>query len=375
MGLSTKSQTVKNWINTFVQKYFNLETFLDKNENLYIDSLDLKKWFTVNRLRGENLNLPAVIRCSSYENALSFVEGFWFAHGEDLGAFGNYSSGVPVPCSSLLNELLQLCRSLDCLVVAERLGKRDNTLYMLNRDVISEERFWKDVHSNEYWLDPIKSITPSECNTYDIEVENAHHYRLGGVISHNTLSLLGHCTSGVHPAFSQYYIRRIRVSSDSKLIQLAESHNYPVEYQMNFDGSTDYSTKIISFPYAFPDGTITADECTAVQQLEYVRRLQTEWSDNAVSVTVVYKLEELSEIKAWLKANYNDSVKAVSFLLYSGHGFKQAPLEKISKEQYEKMISEVKPFTVSKVDAFVNSEADEKFQMEAECVGGVCPMK
>ena len=376
----TKSGSVKEWIKSFVSRVFHLE-ISEPDDGLYIDSAKLKTWFCLNKCKDKN-NVPKLIRCSSYKILHSFMEGFWFGNNEGVGKFGDSWSGV-ISSKSLLNQLLQICRSLSYIVFAGQMegGKfadhleHNNMLFFMNRDIANPHRYWEDDHSNDYWLDPIVSITASQCETYDIEVENAHHYRLGGVISHNTLSLLGHCTSGVHPAFSQYYIRRIRVSSDSKLIQLAESHNYPVEYQMNFDGSTDYSTKIISFPYAFPDGTITADECTAVQQLEYVKRLQTEWSDNAVSVTVVYKLEELPEIKAWLKTNYNDSVKAVSFLLYSGHGFKQAPLEKITKEQYEKMISEVKPFTVSKVDAFINSEADENLQMEAECVGGVCPMK
>jgi hypothetical protein len=48
-----------------------------------------------------------------------------------------------------------------------------------------------------------------------------------------------------------------------------------------------------------------------------------------------YKKEELPEIKQWLKENYKDSVKSVSFLLHSEHGFKQAPYEEITKEDAE----------------------------------------
>ena len=219
----------------------------------------------------------------------------------------------------------------------------------------------------------IVSIKDSSCPTYDIEVENAHHYRLNGVISHNTLSILGHCTAGIHPGFAQYYIRRIRVASESKLIQVAKDHGYPVEYVQNFDGTNDYNTQVISFPYALPEGTILAENCTAVDQLEYVKRLQTEWSDNAVSVTVYYRKEELPEIKEWLRLNYNNSVKTVSFLLHSDHGFKQAPLEKISKEQYEAMMSTTRPIT--NVGGICYTSEDEKFVGENECVGGSCPLK
>jgi hypothetical protein len=119
----------------------------------------------------------------------------------------------------------------------------------------------------------------------------------------------------------------------------------------------------------FPDGTVLAKDCTAVKQLEYVKRMQTEWSDNAVSVTVYYRKEELPEIKEWLRKNYNDSVKAVSFLLHSEHGFLQAPLEEITKEEYDKLVSEVQPITDLKGICYTEDE------LEQECAGGQCPIR
>ena len=37
--------------------------------------------------------------------------------------------------------------------------------------------------------------------------------------------------------------------------------------------------------------------------------------------------------------NFNENIKTCSFLLHSEHGFDQAPLEEITKEKYEEMIS------------------------------------
>ena len=188
-----------------------------------------------------------------------------------------------------------------------------------------------------------------------------------------TLSLLGGCTSGIHPGFSRYYIRRIRISSESKLIELAKKNGYPVEYSKNFDQSIDPNTQIVSFPYSLPEGTVFADECTALQQLEYVKRLQTEWSDNSVSCTVYYRKEELDDIKEWLRKNYNNSIKSVSFLLHSDHGFQQAPLEKISKEQYDLMKSQCNNITSTEGICF--SVKDEEFVGEGECTNGSCPIR
>ncbi len=183
-----------------------------------------------------------------------------------------------------------------------------------------------------------------------------------------TLSLLAGVTSGVHPAYSQYMIRRIRIASNSPLANLCRKHGYHSEYQKNFDGTEDKNTVVVSFPVAVPEGTVLAKELTAIDQLEYVKRLQTEWSDNAVSCTVYYKKEELDGIKEWLKKNYNNSLKTVSFLLHNEHGFKQAPLEEITKEQYEEYAARVQPI--------ISGDVSESDMLESfECVGGVCPVK
>jgi phosphoribosylformimino-5-aminoimidazole carboxamide ribonucleotide (ProFAR) isomerase len=117
-----------------------------------------------------------------------------------------------------------------------------------------------------------------------------------------------------------------------------------------------------------PIGTVLAKDTSAVRQLEFVKRLQSEWSDNSVSVTVYYRKEELPEIKQWLKENFNFSVKTVSFLLHNEHGFKQAPYEEITKEKYEELISKVTPITSVNV-----AESDMKDSFE--CAGGMCPIK
>lgn len=183
-----------------------------------------------------------------------------------------------------------------------------------------------------------------------------------------TLSLLAGVTPGAHPGYSQYYIRRIRMAANSNLVNLCRVNGYEVEYQRNFDGSQDNNTVIVSFPCKFPEGTKLAKDMTAVDQLNVIKELQTNWSDNAVSCTIYYKKEELDSIKSWLKQNYNDNVKTVSFLLHNDHGFDQAPLEEITKEKYEEMVSKVKPITKVEVN-----ESDLLDSME--CEGGVCPIK
>jgi hypothetical protein len=183
-----------------------------------------------------------------------------------------------------------------------------------------------------------------------------------------TLSLLAGVTPGVHPGYSQYFIRRIRMASNSNLVNLCRENGYHVEYQRNFDGSEDKNTVVVSFPCKYPDGTVVAKDVTAIDQMNFVKELQKNWSDNAVSCTVYYKKEELPVIKEWLKNNYNSNVKTVSFLLHSDHGFDQAPYEEITKEKYEELVAKTKPITAVEV-----KESD--LLDSTECLTGACPVK
>ena len=209
-----------------------------------------------------------------------------------------------------------------------------------------------------------------DLRAFDKEYSALHGFpesiKLTTVKPSGTLSLLPGVTSGCHPAYSHYMIRRIRIAADHSLVQVCRDHGYPVEYQRNFDGTDDYSTMVVSFPFAYPEGTKIASEMTAIDQLETVKWLQDNWSDNSVSCTVYYRKEELPEIKKYLAKNYKNNHKSLSFLLHNEHGFKQAPLEEITKEVYDALVASTR--LITKVE-------DASFEGDLECVGGACPVK
>jgi ribonucleoside-triphosphate reductase len=182
-----------------------------------------------------------------------------------------------------------------------------------------------------------------------------------------TLSLLAGSTPGVHPAYSQYYTRRVRMSSADALVNTCRDLGYHVEYALNFDGTEDHSTVVVSFPCFAGDNAVISKDMPATQQLDLMKKIQTVWSDNAVSVTVYYRQNELEEIKAWLEKNYAHSIKSVSFLLHNEHGFAQAPYEEITQEVYEKTSLKIRPIT----DLYIGEGDIESM----ECVSGVCPIK
>jgi ribonucleotide reductase alpha subunit len=183
-----------------------------------------------------------------------------------------------------------------------------------------------------------------------------------------TLSLLGGATPGVHPAFSEYYMRTVRMSSSDALVQICKDMGYHVEFLINFDGTENRDTVVVYFPCKTPEGSILTKDMDVIKQLDMVKKLQTVWSDNAVSVTAYYKPEELDTLKTWLKDNYEHNVKSVSFLLFKDHGFKQAPYQEIDETAYLTASAKVKPLTN------ISTGSTEMLEM-AECAGGACPIR
>jgi ribonucleotide reductase alpha subunit len=297
------------------------------------------------------------------------------------------------PCAEQSLESYETCCLAEVFLPniksKEELYKVVTYLYRINKHSLSlnchSEETSKIVHKNmrmgigitgylqategkKSWLPDTYEYLRNYDKEYSKEKGFPESIKLTTVKPSGTLSLLAGVTPGVHPAYSRYYIRRIRIASNSSLANLCRKHGYHSEYQKNFDGTEDRNTVVVSFPCSVPEGTVLAKDLTAVQQLEYVKRLQTEWSDNSVSCTVYYRKEELDTIKNWLKINYNNGIKTVSFLLHNEHGFTQAPFEEITENEYNEYCKLVTPITSGSV-------GDLDMLDTFECVGGICPIK
>jgi ribonucleoside-triphosphate reductase len=219
------------------------------------------------------------------------------------------------------------------------------------------------------WLAPVYSYLDDLDKEYSKEQGISESVRLTTVQPSGTLSLLPGVTPGVHPAFARYYIRRVRFGAADPLVDACRRRGYKVVWDVGLDGREDHTRYVVEFPCKSPDNAVLAKDMTAVEQLNWVKKMQTEWADNAVSVTVYYRKEELSLIKEWLSENYTDSVKSVSFLLHSDHNFPLPPYEEIDEDTYQKMLNKVDYSAPLVMDAS-GTELDP-----TECVGGACPIR
>jgi len=180
--------------------------------------------------------------------------------------------------------------------------------------------------------------------------------------------LLGAAGEGIHPAYSRYMIQRIRIASSDKLIQRLQQAGHFMEPVRRFDGTVDTTTQVVDFYLQAPDNCPIADEGFGMkEQLESLLLAQEHWADQAVSITVYYKEEDMPFLKHWVTENLH-RIKTVSFLKHSGHGFDQAPKEPITKEQYEELSSKISPLDIDGVG--VGDMASG-----IECEGGACPIR
>lgn len=151
-----------------------------------------------------------------------------------------------------------------------------------------------------------------------------------------TISLLPGEPPGIHYPHSEHYIRRIRVGVHSPLVQYALRVGYPVEPAIG----QEESTVVVSFPVKEEFFRRGKSDVSIWEQVANAVAYQKFWADNQVSITVTFKPEEQDDIKHVLEL-YEDSLKGISFLPISEHGYEQAPYEEITEEQYNTMIAEV----------------------------------
>jgi len=219
------------------------------------------------------------------------------------------------------------------------------------------------------WLSDVYENLKKFDKSYSKEKNWPTSVRLTTVQPSGTLSLLPGVTPGIHPAFAKYYIRRVRFGSADPLVEACRKRGHKVVWDVGLDGREDHTRYVVDFPCKSPENSVLASEMTAIQQLEWVKKMQTLWADNAVSVTVYYRKEELAGIKEWLEKNYDNSVKSVSFLLHVDHNFPLPPYEEITEDEYAKMLSKI-DFSVKLQSGITNSEITLD-----DCATGACPIK
>jgi ribonucleoside-triphosphate reductase (thioredoxin) len=183
-----------------------------------------------------------------------------------------------------------------------------------------------------------------------------------------TVSQLVDSASGIHPRYSEYYIRTVRADKKDPLAQLMRAQGFPVED----DVMKPYSTDVFSFPVQAPSHAVFRNDRTALEQLEHYLMLQENWTEHNVSITVYVKDHEWMGVGDWVYRHF-DRIAGVSFLPHSDHSYQQAPYQECTKEEYEALLAKMPNFNwealadLEKDDSTINTK-------ELACSAGACEL-
>lgn len=147
-----------------------------------------------------------------------------------------------------------------------------------------------------------------------------------------TVSQLVDSASGIHPRYSEYYIRRVRGDIKDPLTRFLMDQGVPYEP----DVTNPETIMVFDFPQQSPKGAKT--EINALEHLELWLLYQDNWCEHKPSITVSVAEDEWMEVGAWVYANF-DKVSGISFLPKSDHSYRQAPYESITKDEYDELVS------------------------------------
>lgn len=180
-----------------------------------------------------------------------------------------------------------------------------------------------------------------------------------------TVSQLVNCASGLHPRYSEFYVRTVRGDKKDPLSIFLRDQGVMCE-----DDVVNPSTYVFSFPVKAPVGAKLRKDMTALEQLEHYKMIYDHWCEHNASITVYVRDHEWLEVAAWVYKNF-DHIGGISFLPYSNHIYKQAPYQEIGEGEYNKL-KDLQP--VIQWDKFSEDEDNVTGYQEFACSAGVCEL-
>ena len=149
-------------------------------------------------------------------------------------------------------------------------------------------------------------------------------------------SQLLNCSSGMHPRYSKFYIRNIRIGVHTPVYKILFASGVPMcpENGQTWENMT---TAVASFPIKSPDGAVTRADLNAISMLEYWKTNKIYYTEHNVSVTVPYKPDEQQAVKDWIWNN-KEIIGGITLLPYSDAKFENMPYVEITENEYYKLM-------------------------------------
>lgn len=186
--------------------------------------------------------------------------------------------------------------------------------------------------------------------------------------SGNSSQLLN-SSSGIHARWAPYYIRNVRVATHSPIYKVMRDAGAPMGPE-NGQTPEDANTWVIHFPVKAPEGAVTRQDRTAIQQCEYWLQNKLNWTEHNPSVTITYQPHEILDLMKWVW-EHRDYLGGITFLPAFDAMYDQMPYMEIDRAEYEKAAAHFPAIDFSKLYRYEEEDLTTAAQ-ELACLAGVC---
>jgi hypothetical protein len=184
-----------------------------------------------------------------------------------------------------------------------------------------------------------------------------------------TVSKTFDVASGMHARHAPYYIQRIRISATDSLFKMMRDQGVPFHPEVG-QSAEDANTFVLEFPVKAPEGAVTKDDLSALDQLEHWKLVKENYTEHNPSVTISVGDDEWIAVANWVYANWN-IVGGLSFLPRSNHAYRLAPMEEITKARYEEIMSTFPDVDYGRLIQYERTDETEQ-KRELACASGTC---
>jgi len=220
-------------------------------------------------------------------------------------------------------------------------------------------------------LNELRDVAINSANKYADKLGFNRPLLITTIKPSGTSSTLYGESAGIHANQSEFYIRRIRISTDDPLLKVADELGYVINNEVG-QSDENCDTKVIDFYMKSPKGKNKYD-FSAVEQLEMYKMFMKEYVQHNTSITVTVRNDqEWIDAEQWVWNNWDDDFVAVSFLSLDNSFYELLPYESIDGDKYEELMKDVKPFNQNLLSKYEVEEREKEDIIDEACSSGIC---
>jgi ribonucleoside-triphosphate reductase len=180
---------------------------------------------------------------------------------------------------------------------------------------------------------------------------------------------LFNCSSGLHPRYAPFYIRRLRIGAYTPVGKLLKKKGVPwhPEVGQTAEGAT---VLVFEYPVASPAGAVTRHDMSAISQLENWLEWKRLYTEHNPSVTIYVEPDEWVAVGAWVWEHWK-AIGGLSFLPKDGGLYNLAPYEEVEQGEYEQRMKDLPVVDFSELE-----EVEDMTEVNREfaCTGDRCEL-